>query len=96
MVRRPCRIGGIARGTDSTPSEPGSIRGAVCRVLSRISERAALDGAHVHAKSSREFGEVIRIPCEPKRDRDDACLGEASGWHLRRFANQRDELFVAR
>ncbi len=96
MVRRPCRIGGVAGGTDSTPSEPGSIRGTVCRVLARISERAALDGAHVHPKSSREFGEVIRIPCEPKRDRDDACLSEAGGRHFVRVSDEGDEFLVAR
>ena len=47
-------------------------------------------------KPPREFREVIRIPREAKRDRDDACLGETSGRHFRRFTDQREEFLVAR
>src|SRR5690606_2421174 len=51
-----------------------SIRGRFRFVVSAVAQRGTLNATRVHAKSSRELREVVRIPGEPKRDRDDACL----------------------
>jgi len=86
-----CTAGGALSALPAT-----SIRGKFGLLASRITERGTLNRARVHAKLPREFPEVIRVPREPKRDRDDACLGESSGRHLRRFPNQGEEFLVAR
>ena len=79
------------------PVQPAlSIRCRFGLVVSRIADHGTFNGARVHAKPPRECRRMIRIPGEPERHRDDARLGKASRRHLRGFADQRDELFVAR
>jgi hypothetical protein len=72
-----------------------SIRGKFGLLVSRTAERGTFNGARVHAESSRELRQVIGVPREPKRDRDDACLGEAGRRHLARFSDQGEEFLVA-
>ena len=66
------------------------------RIASRIAECGTLNPACVYAEASRELRQVIGIPGEPKRDRDYARLGKASGRHFSRFADQGEEFVVAR
>jgi hypothetical protein len=73
-----------------------SVRSGSRRVASLLTEGHTLNRARVHTESSRELRKVIGIPGEPERDRDDACLGAASGRHFVRFSDQGDEFLVAR
>src|SRR5690606_16038948 len=55
-----------------------SIRGRFRFAVSAVAQRGTLNATRVHARSSRELREVFRIPGEPKRDCDYACLREPS------------------
>ena len=82
----------IAGGTRSAPTKPTiSICLRFDLLCSSIAERGALNRARVHAKLSRELGQVVGIPGKAKRDRDDACLSETGGRHPVRFSDQGNE-----
>jgi len=91
-------MSGIAEGALTAPPARMaiSIRGRFDSVVSRVAQRGTLDRARVHAKSSRELRQMIGIPHEPKRDRDEARLSETGGWQLLRFSDEGDEVLIVR
>jgi len=78
-LRRP--MSGSAGGSITHPQRAYAI--SLCRrfsfLVSRVAKYGTFNRARVHAKPSREFRQMIRIPGAPKGDRDEACLSETGG-----------------